>query len=109
MRNGLLTLLNGTKYWYRNDKLHREEGPAVEYPNGNKYWYYNGYLHRENGPAVEGSCGEYKEWRHHGYMHRLDGPAFEYLDIKKWYYHGEAIACSSQQEFDRLIKLKLFW
>ena len=33
---------NGTKYWYLNGKLHREEGPAVEYANGDKYWYLNG-------------------------------------------------------------------
>ena len=32
---------NGTKYWYLNGKLHREDGPAVERANGNKYWYLN--------------------------------------------------------------------
>lgn len=29
--------------------------------NGSKIWYMNGYLHRENGPAVERSNG-YKSW-----------------------------------------------
>ena len=33
---------NGTKYWYLNGKLHREDRPAVEYANGAKYWYING-------------------------------------------------------------------
>jgi hypothetical protein len=33
---------DGTKYWYLNDKLHREDGPAIEWDNGNKYWYLNG-------------------------------------------------------------------
>ena len=33
---------NGTKYWYLNDRLHREDGPAVERANGYKYWYLNG-------------------------------------------------------------------
>ena len=32
----------GTKYWYLNDKLHREDGPAIEWANGTKWWYLNG-------------------------------------------------------------------
>jgi hypothetical protein len=52
---------NGTKSWYLNGKLHRENGPAVEDSNGNKYWWLNGQLHREDGPAVEYSNGD-KEW-----------------------------------------------
>ena len=33
---------NGTKAWYLNDKIHREDGPAVELANGDKSWYLNG-------------------------------------------------------------------
>jgi len=33
---------NGTKSWYLNDQLHREDGPAAEYASGNKEWYLNG-------------------------------------------------------------------
>ena len=32
----------GTKFWYLNDKLHREDGPAVEYTSGDKFWYFQG-------------------------------------------------------------------
>ena len=32
----------GDKEWYLNGKLHREDGPAVEYSYGTKYWYLNG-------------------------------------------------------------------
>ena len=32
---------NGTRYWYLNDKLHREDGPAIEHANGDKFWYLN--------------------------------------------------------------------
>lgn len=39
---GMIEHSDGTKYWYRNGKLHREDGPAVEYANGNKEWYRNG-------------------------------------------------------------------
>ena len=41
----------GTKSYYVNNKLHREDGPAIEWDNGDKYWYKNGLLHRENNPA----------------------------------------------------------
>ncbi len=47
----------GTKYWYLNDKLHREDGPAVEGTGGYKEWWLNGKLHRTDGPAVEGTDG----------------------------------------------------
>jgi hypothetical protein len=33
---------NGDKWWYLNDKRHREDGPAVEYASGTKSWYING-------------------------------------------------------------------
>ena len=52
---------NGTKSWWLNGELHREDGPAIEYSNGTKLWYLNGELHREDGPAVEYSNG-HKEW-----------------------------------------------
>jgi hypothetical protein len=48
---------NDGKFWYLNDALHREDGPAVERVNGDKFWYRNGVLHREDGPAVERACG----------------------------------------------------
>ena len=52
---------NGNKYWYLNDQLHREDGPAIEYANGDKSWYLNGKPNREDGPAVEYAHGN-KHW-----------------------------------------------
>ena len=52
---------NGTKEWYLNGKLHREDGPAIEYNDGNKDWYLNGKRHRVDGPAIEYADG-YKAW-----------------------------------------------
>ena len=52
---------NGYKEWFLNDKLHRTDGPAIEYPNGDKKWYLNGELHREDGPACEYANGN-KFW-----------------------------------------------
>ena len=51
----------GDKSWRLNDKLHREDGPAVEGTNGVKSWWLNGKLHREDGPAVEYADGT-KSW-----------------------------------------------
>jgi hypothetical protein len=31
----------GDKCWYLNGKLHREDGPAIEYANGYKSWWLN--------------------------------------------------------------------
>jgi hypothetical protein len=79
---------NGTKYWYLNGKLHREDGPAVEYADGTKHWYLNGNLHREDGPAAEWADGT-KLWHQHGKLHREDGPAIEYVDgTKHWFLNG---------------------
>ena len=47
--------------WYQNEKLHRVDGPAIEYVNGDKFWYLNGDRHRTDGPAVE-YANEQKWW-----------------------------------------------
>ena len=75
----------GSKFWYLNDSLHREDGPACEWSDGYKEWYINGKLHREDGPAVE--------WADR---------------TKYWYYHGKPINCKDNQEFLRMIKLMAF-
>ena len=33
---------NGTKFWWLDGELHRNNGPAVEYRDGTKVWYLNG-------------------------------------------------------------------
>jgi len=52
---------NGSKSWYLNDKLHRVDGPAIEWASGSKEWWLDDKLHRTNGPAVEYADGT-KEW-----------------------------------------------
>ena len=52
---------NGDRFWYLNDKLHREDGPAIEFADGTKGWYLNGKRHRQDGPAIEWADGD-KEW-----------------------------------------------
>jgi hypothetical protein len=78
----------GNKLWYKEGTmiLHREDGPAIEYFEGSKEWYLNGKLHREDGPAIEDSDGR-----------------------KYWYLNGKLLDCKTQEEFERLIRLKAFW
>jgi hypothetical protein len=62
-KNGLIVDDQGTKSWYKDDNLHRVDGPAVEFANGgSKWWYQNGKLHREDGPAVEFVDGRVDYW-----------------------------------------------
>jgi len=58
MKNGLV-IEEGTRRWYQNGFLHREDGPALEYVGGDRFWYQNGELHREDAPAIEYSNGAY--------------------------------------------------
>ena len=52
----------GNKFYYVNKKMHREDGPAVEYIDGYKAWYVNGKRHREDGPAIEFPNGDKSWW-----------------------------------------------
>ena len=82
---------DGTKKWYLNDKLHRQDGPAIEWANGGKKWYLNNEFHREDGPAVEWANGD-KEWYFKGKRHRQDGPAVEgTTGYKEWWLNGERL------------------
>jgi hypothetical protein len=83
---------SGSKRWYLNGKLHREDGPAVEYPNGTKEWWLNGFRHRGSGPAIEGKFGDLS-WYKHGQLHREDGPAVEWANDsgKSWFLNGKLI------------------
>ena len=56
--------MNCTIY-YKDGKIHKEDGPAIEWEDGSKYWYCEGHLHRKNKPAViqmDGLC----EWWENG-------------------------------------------
>lgn len=49
--------------WYKNGKLHREDGPAYTH-RSNMLWFYEGELHREGGPAVIEYGGPKQYWIH---------------------------------------------
>jgi hypothetical protein len=93
-----------TVRWYNDKgKLHRLDGPAVEWASGYKEWYVEGKLHRLDSPAIEYADGD-KEWWVEGKRHRLDGPAIEYADgYKEWYVEGKLM---TEKEFDKYINPK---
>lgn len=96
--------LSDDKFLY----YHREDGPAIEHKSGFKEWYQYGKRHRVGGPAYDSLLN--KEWYINGKLHRLDGPAIEWSSgYKEWHYEGERIDCKSQQEFERLVKLRALW
>jgi hypothetical protein len=72
---------------YSKEWIDEGRGLYIEiFPSGNKYWMCRGSIHREDGPAVV----------------REDGH-------RSWWYHGEKLNCDSQEQFERLLKLKAFW
>ena len=86
MKNGLIVDYIGNKRWFKDGLNHREDGPAIEWVDGGKSWYLNDLYHRIDGPAIEWSNG-----------------------YKEWYIHGEYIPCKTNEEFLRLVKMKVFW
>jgi hypothetical protein len=42
MNNGMIEHADGYRGWYRDGKLHREDGPALEYADGRRVWYREG-------------------------------------------------------------------
>lgn len=90
MKSELTIDERGNQRWYLNGKLHREDGPAIEYcNNGDKYWLIEGRPHRTDGPATVWSDGSYI-WSVNGETHRIDGPAMyiKSMDHEIWFYHG---------------------
>jgi len=73
------TFSDGSKYWYLNGIIHRENGPSIEHANGDKFWWLNGELHREDSPAVEYANGS-KTWWLNG--HQYTKPDF-YRELYK--------------------------
>jgi hypothetical protein len=79
MRNGLIEI-GATKSWFKNDKLHRENGPAKISEDIERY-FIEGQLHRIGGPAVidyENILKQkiiYSVWYRHSKIHRLNAPA----------------------------------
>ena len=90
--------------WKVGNKLHRDNGPAVEYVSGGSEWWCDGKQHRIGGPAVTWSDG-CMVWYVDGKRHREDGPAVMWpcssggMDggYREWWINGEQM---SEDEFN---------
>ena len=81
---------NGQR-WYKDGKLHREDGPAYINSDGTQYWCKVDKIHREDGPAIIYPSGR-QEWWKDGERHRDDGPAIIWPDgTKEWYINDKEI------------------
>lgn len=97
----IVNYLNHTTWFKKGTNvIHRESGPAVLYNDRSKYWYKEGVLHREDGPAVEDLSGR-------RFSYKFDKPRLE--PVIEYWYKGQKINCSSNEEYKRLLKLKIFW
>ena len=82
--------LGNVYYFNSSNRLHRIDGPAVEYADGGKEWWLHGERNREDGPAIEWPGGT-KEWWQNGLRHRINGPAVEHADGgKEWWINGKS-------------------
>jgi hypothetical protein len=86
--------VTNSEQWFKNDKLHREGGPAIKYKDGIEYWYKDGELHRVDGPAVTEK--DYTSWLLNGQLHREDGPARIWTGgvnkgDEEWFLKGKSI------------------
>lgn len=61
MKQGLVFSRDGDELWFKDDRFHREDGPALQFIDGEKRWCIEGKLHRLDGPAIVCSDGT-KEW-----------------------------------------------
>jgi hypothetical protein len=99
---------SGNKYWFLDGNIHRIDGPAIESFDGKKEWWVNNKRHRIDGPAILWLNGD-KFWYVNDNLHREDGPAIEYTTgFKEWWLNGQVLSCTTQKEFERLLKLKAF-
>jgi len=75
---------DGTRKWYMDGNLHREDGPAIETLNGARLWFLNGKLHRKDGPAIEYWNG-IKHWYLNGKQVKPEDLPCDYNYIKLKY------------------------
>lgn len=70
--------------WTEWNSLDMKDGIFIN-PANDKFWYKNESFHREDGAAIEYSDG-----------------------TKSWYYEGNYLNVSSQEEFEQWLKYKTF-
>ncbi len=97
MQDGLNIDSFGNKTWWKDNQVHRINGPAIEYTNGDKHWYLNDKRHREDGPAIQCMDG-FQAWYYKGLLHRAIGPAIIFSNgFKQYWLNGNQMANSKHE------------
>ena len=76
-----LVIEDDKRSWYRNGKLHRVSGPAVEFSNGSYGYYLNGAEKGERRFFDTILNVYYPVWA----AKRLEAPGYTFEPQKKWY------------------------
>lgn len=63
---------DGNRHWFLNGRLHREDGPAIEWSDGSKFWYLDGKLVTEQ-EVMKSSCS--------GKIVEIDGKKYKLEEI----------------------------
>lgn len=105
------------KFWFDENGRFPQKGEK-EYVTNYREWWFGGLiyrLHRTDGPAVEWSNGD-KEWWQHGLRHRVDGPAIMYniydqntnLFFSQYWHLGKLYPeIKNNEDWFRLLKLMI--
>jgi len=64
---------DGNRHWFLNGRLHREDGPAIEWSDGSKFWYLDGKLVTEQ-EVMKSSCS--------GKIVEIDGKKYKLEEYK---------------------------
>ena len=77
--------IRGSKWWWADRTLHRDNGPSIIKTSGYQAWYNYGKWHRTDGPAIIRPDGTV-DWYNYGLLHRTDGPAVTCYDgtVEYW-------------------------
>ena len=79
----------GIVLYYKDDLLHREDGPAMVTKDKTQVWYKYGNVHSYNNQPAITCVDGFKAWYDTGIRHRSDGPAIIHPDGKfSFYYLG---------------------
>lgn len=93
---------NGTNIWYKNDIIHRTDGPAKEYADGGIEYWVEGQLEREDGPAIDTKTNKswaggekapdgFRYFRTHGPARILNNKEFFFYLGSKYFTSGVSV------------------
>ena len=91
----------GNEKWYRNNKLHREDGPAIIAGNYME-WRRDGLRHREDGPSLIMDNGR-REWWFNAQLHCGSGPAVIWsTGFLEWWINGIQLNATLVEQWMKL-------